>query len=145
MPSENPTTRVDLTEKADKSIALTWEVGDQLELAFVQGETKIKDIVTVKNISPDGKKAQFDIIVPAGIQTETFDLYGVYGGGGLSAVNPSLVNLPTNAGSAGSLISVKGRKDVMLYFASKNMQTAAPQASVVFKPKYCLRWKLYLF
>ncbi|MGV8962781.1 MAG: CotH kinase family protein [Candidatus Saccharimonadaceae bacterium] len=133
MPSENPTTRVDLTEKADKSIALTWEVGDQLELAFVQGETKIKDIVTVKNISPDGKKAQFDIIVPAGIQTETFDLYGVYGGGGLSAVNPSLVNLPTNAGSAGSLISVKGRKDVMLYFASKNMQTAAPQASVVFK------------
>ena len=74
MPSENPTTRVDLNQKEDKSIALTWEAGDQLELAFVQGENKIKSIATLKNISDDGKKAQFDIILPEGFKTGTFEI-----------------------------------------------------------------------
>ena len=131
--SDNPTTRVGLEQKEDKSIDLTWEDGDELQLAFVQGETKIKGIARVKNITDGGKKAQFDIVIPDGVTDGSFDLYGVYGGSGLDDADPTKVILPTNPGSPTSLASVKERKDVMLHFASKAIQTASPQASVVFK------------
>lgn len=82
---EEPSTRVGLEQQADKSIALTWEATDELQLAFVQGNTKIKQTVTIKNISGDRKKAEFDIELPASStgfnDNENFDLYGVYGGG----------------------------------------------------------------
>ena len=132
MPGDNITTRVALTKSEDLSIRLTWEVGDQLQLAFVQGETKIKKIVTVRNISEDGKKAQFDIGIPTEI-TGDFDLYGVYGGGGLSNENPTQVILPTNAGAANSLASIMDRKDMMFYFTSKDVKITDPQISVDFK------------
>ena len=131
MPS-NPTTRVALTQEENLAIKLTWEVGDQLELVFVQKDIKIKQTVTVGGISSDRKNASFDIIIPSGI-TGNFDLYGVYGGGGVSVDNPTLVKLPTKAGTAGSLASVKERKDVMLYFASKDLKINATEASVNFK------------
>ena len=117
--SDNPTTRVGLEQLGDKSIDLTWEDGDELQLAFVQGETKIKGIARVKNITGEGKKAQFDIVIPDGITDGSFDLYGIYGGGGLDDADPTKVILPTKPGSATSLASVKERKDVMLHFESK--------------------------
>ena len=35
MPEDEPPTRINLTQGADKNISLTWEVGDKLQLAFV--------------------------------------------------------------------------------------------------------------
>src|SRR5690554_5800707 len=62
----------------EKNIALTWEEGDTIQLSFIQqGDTKIKikQKVEVKNITPDGKTASFDIILPDGIEGD-FKLYG---------------------------------------------------------------------
>lgn len=84
MPGDDPTTRVALVQEADNSITLTWEVGDKLQLAFVQGDTKVKQTVTLASddITHEGKRATFLIIIPDEIAEETsFDLYGVYGGG----------------------------------------------------------------
>ncbi|NLB77084.1 MAG: fimbrillin family protein [Crenarchaeota archaeon] len=136
MPDE-PTTRVALEQQDDKTIALTWEADDVLQLVFVQGEqgeSKIKGTATVTNISDDGKKAQFDIALPDGFDTGKFDLYGVYGGGELTG---TIVTLPSNAGNATSLdgtedTSVQNRKDVMLSFASTNIDATNPNVSVVF-------------
>lgn len=118
MPDE-PATRVALEQKTDKTIALTWEVDDVLQFVFVQGETKMKNSVTLTadNITNEGKKAVFNIVIPEGInETAAFDLYGVYGGGDISG---TVVSLPSNAGNATSLENVQTRKDVMLYFETK--------------------------
>ncbi len=133
MPPEVIIPRVGLEQKEDKSIVLTWEADDQLQLAYVQKGTKIKKTVSIKNISDDGKKAEFDIILPSDINSESFDLFGVYGGGGLSDTNLTNVILPENAGSARSLEEVKERKDVMLYFELKEIDANNPKASVTFK------------
>ena len=133
IPDDDPTTRVGLEQKEDKSIALTWEAGDQLQLAFVQGATKIKRTITIKDISNGGKTAQFDILLPEEIKTGNFNLYGVFGGGGLSDANPTDVILPNNAGSALSLEDVKEREDVMLYFSLEDVDTENPAVSVTFK------------
>ena len=84
MPGEGPATRVALTQEADKSITLSWEVGDKLQLAFVQGTTKAKHTVTLtaQDIINNGKSATFNIDIPSEIVAELpFNLYGVYGGG----------------------------------------------------------------
>ena len=137
MPGDDPTTKIALTQSG-KDINLTWEGGDQIQLAFVQGSTKKKTTVTIYNITDAGKKAQFEIALPDGItNTGTFDLYGVYGGGGLSDVNFTQAILPASTGTATSLNgateSVKSRKDAMLYFASTGIDATNPQASVIFK------------
>ena len=86
MPDE-PTTRVGLEQKTDKTIALTWEVGDKLQLAFVQGTIKVKQkvVLTAENITDGGKKAKFEIELPVSTtgfkDNVNFDLYGVCGGG----------------------------------------------------------------
>ena len=135
--SDGPNTRVGLDQQLNNSIILTWEQTDELQLAFVKGagETaiKIKGTAKVISISEDGKKAQFDILIPAEITDGQFDLYGVYGGGGLDDTDPTLVMLPESAGDAGTLTAIQTRKDVMLHFVSKNIQTINPQVSVVFK------------
>ena len=157
MPKEDdPSTRVALKQDG-KDINLTWEAGDELQLAFVQekGEwfdddyqkIRIKQTVPVTNISVDGKKAQFNITLPDEITDGVFDLYGVYGGGGIEIdaddgtysfnSNPYAI-LPSNPGSATSLngdddYSIEKRKDVMLYFTSTNIEVAAPNVSVTFQ------------
>ena len=132
MPSEDPATRVGLEQLEDKTIALTWEAKDEIELAFVQGENKIKGNAKIASISEDGKKAQFDIIIPDGIIDGDFDLYGVYGGGGLDDIDPTHVILPINADNAGSLASVQEKAHVMLYFESKGMNESKSNTSVIF-------------
>ena len=135
MPGDNgddPATRVGLKQKTDKTIELTWTLGDELQLAFVQGDIKAISIAKVSSISEEGKKAIFDIVIPEEIMDGAFDLYGVHGGGGLDENDPTKVILPTNPGSAVSLEAIQTRKDVMLHFASKDVQTASPQVSVVF-------------
>ena len=132
MPNDGPTTRVALEQKEDLSVALTWEEGDQLQLVFVQGDIKVKKDVTVGEISSDGKNASFEIIIPAEI-TENFDLYGVYGGGGLSNEDPTVAILPAKAGETGTLESIEEQEHVMFYFASKDMKVAYSEPTVLFK------------
>ena len=133
MPDDGPTTRVALEKKDDNSIALTWQDGDELQLLFVQNDIKEKAIATIKNITEEGKKAQFDIVLPTNINDGNFTLYGIYGGGGLDDANPAIVKLPANPGSATSLADVQTRKDVMLYFKSTNIDAAKPTAAVSFE------------
>ena len=132
MPENNNSTRIALTLE-EKNVKLTWEDGDQLQLLFLQGETKVKQIVTVKNISTDRKKADFDIKLPESINEGLFDLYGVYGGGGLSDTDPALAVLPANPGTAGSLESVGERKDVMMAFSCKEINTQDIKVNVTFR------------
>jgi len=132
MPEEELQMRMALT-KEDKNIKLTWQDDDQIQLCFVQGAKKIKQAVTVKNISVDRKKAEFDIIVPGEITSGSFDLYGVFGGGGLSDLDPTMAVLPSNAENAVSLTGVQTRKDVMLKFAKTNIEVSNPVASVTFQ------------
>lgn len=135
----SPTTRVDLIQDEDDAIILKWVEGDELQLAFVQEEVERKVTVTVKNISENGKKAEFEIDLPEGIDAgAAYNLFGVYGGGGLSDDNPTDVVSATSTGGATSLngsesSSVQNRKDVMLYFESKNIVPNNPQISVLFK------------
>lgn len=138
MPDDEPTTRIALEKKDDNTIGLKWEETDELQLLFVQGEFKKKSTVTVKNISENGKSAQFDIVLPTEIVDGTFNLYGVYGGGGLDNENPTNVILPANPGNATSLAenddnSVQRRKDLILYFESANIDVANPKATVSFQ------------
>lgn len=144
MPEGSGGTRVAFTEDG-KNVSLTWEEGDQLDLLFVQGGTMVKQsLVQVSNISADGKKAGFSINLPPEIQDGTFDLYGVYGGLGLSDSNPSLAQLPKTDGSAPSLASMAEGKHFMLVFSQTGLSTTSPQASVTFRhvgSLFCLTLK----
>ncbi|MFV0397409.1 MAG: hypothetical protein ACK5JU_05285 [Bacteroidales bacterium] len=131
MPSDGPTTRIALTQ-VGKRIDMAWEMGDVLELCFVQGIRKVKSMASVSSISPDGKKASFTIGIPDGITEGTFDLYGVYGGNGLSNDDPTIAVLP-GIGGPGSLSSLSDREDAMLIFSSLGIQTSNPQVSVTFR------------
>ncbi|MDR1743373.1 MAG: discoidin domain-containing protein [Dysgonamonadaceae bacterium] len=132
LPDDLPETRVALT-KDGLDVGLTWESTDQIQLVLVQGSTKFTGTASVSNISGDGKRAEFSVTIPSGITDGNFDLYGVYGGGGLDVTDPSLAVLPSNAGNATSLATVQSRKDVMLYFAKKGLATANPNTNVVLK------------
>ena len=129
---DDPNTRVSLTQEG-KNIKLKWEVNDQIQLAFVQGSSKTKGTAKVASISDDGKKAQFDLVLPVGIKPGEFDLYGVFGGGGLDIDDFTNVLLSEDTHMATSLASVDERKDVMLTFSSMEIETTNPTASVVFK------------
>lgn len=130
MPMDGATTRIALTPDG-KSVTLTWEDDDEIQLVFVQGEEAIKQTVPVENISGDGKSATFAIVVPEEITEGTFDLYGIYGGGGLDDADPTLAVLSTNT-SDGSLESIQNHEEVMLYFAQKDIEVNAPNATVFF-------------
>ncbi len=73
-------TRIALSREG-KDVRQTWEDGDKIQLCLVQGNKKLKQVVAVKNISFDRKKADFDIVLSEG-WTGSFDLYGVYGRSG---------------------------------------------------------------
>lgn len=133
MPDDDPITRIGLEKRDDNTIALTWQDGDELQLLFVQNDLKEKATATIKNITEEGKKAQFDIVLPTEITDGTFTLYGVYGGGGLDDANPAIVKLPANPGNATSLADVQTRKDVILYFESANIDATNPKAAVSFQ------------
>lgn len=138
MPDDEPSTRVSLTQDG-KSIMLTWSMIDKIELLFKQGNTEIKQVASITSISNYGKSAQFEVNIPSAITSGAFDLYGVFGGQGLLNSNPRRAVLPEYAGTATSLntlndfSSVELRKDVMLYFTSKNIGVTNPQVSATFK------------
>lgn len=134
MPGEGVTTRVGLTQEDDKTITLTWQADDELQLAFVQGDIKAKNIAKIASMSADKKKATFEIELPEEIDLEAvFNLYGVYGAGtiDITGTNP-IVTLPTDPGSAESLTDVQNRKDVMLSFQSLSVDINGEPISVLF-------------
>ena len=134
MPGEDPATRVGLTQEADKSITLTWEADDELQLVFVQGAIKATNTAKIASLSEDKKKATFKIFIPSGVNLrEVFNLYGVYGSGtiDISGTNP-VVTLPANAGSATSLTDVQTRKDVMLSFTNTDIDITQGNLYTVF-------------
>lgn len=134
--ASTPSTRVALTEEIDNGVTLSWEEGDVIQLVLVQDETEIAQPVTVSSISGNGKSAQFIFTIPDEINDGEFDLYGVYGGGGLSSGDPTLAVLPANSGASKSLNSgqesVQEREDMMLYFSERGVQTENPQVNITF-------------
>lgn len=131
---EQPTTRVNLGSNIDDDIIVKWEVGDVIDVSYVQNGVTRTGKATVVNTSNEGKQAIFgNVKLPEGIVPGVVDVYGVYGGGGI-AFNTTNAVLPTNAGSAQSLPDLLNRNDVMLYFAAKNFNTKnSSTASVDFK------------
>jgi uncharacterized protein (TIGR02145 family) len=129
-----PNTRIALTQD-DLDVDLTWETGDQLYLCVVYGGAKQKQTVIVTVDDENSKRATFSITLPEGDYT-TFDLYGVYGGGGLSATEGEehLALLPTAAQSvSSSLDAIQESKAVMLKFAKTGISKASPNLSVNFE------------
>ena len=70
------------------TVRIAWQEGDKIDLLVVHGgeKTAYRGVpVTVDGTN--NKKATFPLTLPGGTY-ETFDLYGVYGGGGLDATDP---------------------------------------------------------
>lgn len=142
MPEET-STRVVLEKEEDNNIKLTWEEGDELQFCFVQGDSKVKQVVTINNITNEGKKASFDVAIPIGFGDDNFDLYGVYGGGGLLDSDPTLALLPTVLSTASSLTALSDGEYAMLRFAAKGIN-ASSSVSVTFEhigSLFCLTLK----
>ncbi len=133
LPAQDEETRIDLLRDG-ANIKLTWQVGDQIQLCFVQNEIRLKATTTVKGISANEKQAYFDIVVPADIQTGEFDLYGVYGGRGLSDSDPTLARLPTEPWlSRAGFADMKARNQIMLIFEKKAIDVESAAVNVAFK------------
>lgn len=141
---DETSTRIALTQEEDRSITLTWQEDDQIELCFVQGSTKVKKTVTVKNLSEDKKRASFDLLLPDEIDDGVFDLYGVYGGGGLLDSDPTIAILPALTKSTSSFNALSDSEYTMLRFSAREMNTADMQTSVIFQhvgSLFCLTLK----
>ncbi len=134
MPEENGTksnTRLAMSETEEGSVTVKWKAGDKINLCFVSGDgATIKTVndVEATNISPDGKKADFEITIPEGI-SGTFHLYGVYGAS-FSPANSKTVLFPapsetTSGTSLGDIEPVS-----VMRFAAENLtEASSPQVS----------------
>lgn len=153
MPGDGPDTRIALTPGQGNypAVTLRWEEGDRIELCLVQAGKKVKQTVTVKNISqPDGKTAEFEVTVPSDFTGSTFDVYGIYGGGGLSDANPAQANIsPANITDNSPVAltgenSLQSKKMVALTFSQTGVSTASPDVNASFAhlgSMICLRLK----
>lgn len=153
MPGDGPDTRIALTPGQGNypAVTLRWEEGDRIELCLVQAGKKVKQTVTVKNISqPDGKTAEFEVTVPSDFTASTFDVYGIYGGGGLSDANPAQANIsPANITDNPPVAltgenSLQSKKMVALTFSQTGVSTASPDVNASFAhlgSMICLRLK----
>ncbi|WP_294080128.1 fibrobacter succinogenes major paralogous domain-containing protein [Proteiniphilum sp. UBA5384] len=142
MPGEGPQTRIGL-EREDLDIKLIWEVGDELEVCLQHGEMTEIQTIKATNISEDGKTADFSVEIPQGI--ETFNLYGIYGGGGLDKNDPTKAKLsPAESYISGSLDDLKTSKAVMLAFAETGIETTAANLLLDLKHEgslFCIQLK----
>ncbi len=104
-------------------VLLSWEINDVIELCFVQNGQKVKTTATVTSVLEEGKKAVFEYTIPGSINPEQpYDLYGVYGGAGLDAENPSLAVLNAGTGTGRlTLDDVKTYRDVLFWFDKKGI------------------------
>lgn len=115
-------------------VNLTWEEGDVINLVFTDGTNTFHNTTTVDSITNNGRRAEFEILVPAEITSPTFNLYGYYGGGSLSTVTgeEGFANLPS--GPWGMPMPALEAEDlVMLRFAATNLDANSPELSVSFQ------------
>ena len=130
---DQPTTRINFESNIEDDIVVRWQVGDVIDVSYVQNGITRTGKATVVNTSNDRKKAIFgNVKLPNGIVPGVLDVYGVYGGGGIP-YNTTNAILPTNAGTAKSLPELLNRKDVMLYFAAKNFNTNNASTPIEFR------------
>ena len=128
-------TRVALVETPVDDIDVTWKTTDVINLCFESADGTVVRTVTgvpITNISANGKRASFDIAIPADI-TGTFNLYGVHGAQ-FATPNSTKVVLPQDQDNVAST-----RKEnylhivddyVVLRFAAENItETATPQVA----------------
>lgn len=112
-------------------VTLQWEEGDQVHLYLVYGNEVETQIADIKHISADGKSGQFQVVLPEGDYTE-FDLYGVYGGGGLSAIDKSKALLPSFASTTAGELTDLGDV-VMLTFGYEKISRENPSMTIQFE------------
>ena len=133
IPPDEVATRITLRENEDRSISLTWRENDELQLCFVQGSKIIKHTASIKGISNEDKSGTFEIAIPKEITGGTFNLYGVYGGGGLAESEPSNAAIHNNLRDAGSIQVIQDKKDLMLVFSHENISLTNPTINVNLK------------
>ena len=127
MPEDTPQTRISL-DRDGLDVDLTWEAGDQIDLLIVYGTEQKKETVPVTIDGNDNKKATFSLPLPQGTY-DSFDLYGVYGGGGLSTVagEEHLVVLPTiEKLTPATLAGLHANKAFVLTFTCTNINKGSP-------------------
>ncbi|MEA5043616.1 MAG: hypothetical protein VB075_03415 [Petrimonas sp.] len=87
-----------------KTIGFRWEVNDEIQFCFEQGEIKVKGNTLVSSVSEDKKTAFFDVTVPGGIDpANPYTLYayrsgrksGISSGSVLDNTTPTIAILPT--------------------------------------------------
>lgn len=87
-----------------KTIGFRWEVNDEIQFCFEQGEIKVKGNTLVDSVSEDKKTAFFDVTVPGGIDpANPYTLYayrsgrksGISSGSVLDNTTPTIAILPT--------------------------------------------------
>ncbi|MFA7451200.1 MAG: FISUMP domain-containing protein [Bacteroidales bacterium] len=133
MPEADPQTRIS-HEQDGLTVRIAWQSGDKIDLLVVHGgEETVYREVSVTVDETNNKKATFPLTLPDGTY-ETFDLYGVYGGGGLDSENPRLVKLPTVAQStSSSLKEIEKNKAVVLVFSQTGISRDIPDLKIGFK------------
>lgn len=136
MPGEsNSRIAMELAEN-ELDVNLTWKDGDEINLIFVEGGIAVgKQTVKIEedNISPDRKRASFDITVN-GVTGDEFDIYGVHGGGGFASEESYELLLPTAAESMGtSLDELSSNNAIMIRFEAKDVSLNSPNISVEFE------------
>ncbi len=132
--ANTPSTKVNL-EQDNLNVKLTWDVGDQFYLLFLENgvpKARITLFLTYKDIIAGGKKAILRFALPAALTADKFDIYGVYGGGGFEKDGYNVM-LPTAAQStAGTLYELQERNVIMLKFSKTDIPRNNPQFSVSF-------------
>ena len=133
MPHDTPQTRISF-EQDGLNVDLAWEEGDNIDLLVVHGGDKTAHLqVPVTIDGGNNKKATFTLSLPLGTY-ETFDLYGVYGGGGLDATDPHLIKLPTYEESTSSCLKELGKnKGMVLVFSETGINKNSPNLSLDFE------------
>jgi len=132
--ADMPDTRVALTQD-NVDVDINWEEGDELDLCVVYGALMQKQTVVITRDPENYKKATFSLTLPEGSYT-TFDLYGVFGGGGLceDTGKENLALFPSAANSTSSSLDVlQDNKVIMLKFAKTGISKASPNLSVNFE------------
>ena len=129
--SGTSSTRLTFTETDEGAISVSWKAGDKIHLCFVSENGSIVRTVpdvAVTNISADGKRADFEVVIPEEI-TGTFHLYGIYGAS-FSPANSKTVLFPAPAGTtSGTLLGDTEPINVMRFAAENLTEASSPQVS----------------
>ena len=114
-------TRVAL-EPDQLDVKVTWKEGDEIDLYIVHGGvTSALAGVPVTPVAGNPSKCTFSFALPEGGTGDTFDLYGVYGGGGLLAGGKAQLPAAATSSNLNDL-----EEHIMLTFAETGISTTAP-------------------